>query len=163
MEHSRLIGRVLEDGVLHHTKRGYNFNSFDALLARAAVHWRLLELFLDRSPPGLLAIGPAATSSEPKDYVEASRRVLRSAAMALDLPWIEYHTEEEIRTELRLRARLLPIVVAKSLHKRSKNRQLYLASSSGLAAASQMLDLRVDLDTLPELVEKPVTEKKKRK
>lgn len=141
VQHDELRASVLDCDVLHHSARGFSFGEFKDLLARARVHWLVLSVCLERSSPAVLVLGPPADSRENPEYIEACRRVLRTAAITLSVPIIEYQDEVELQDEMGVRARRLFESIKELVHMADKRRSVRLAAAAGMAGASQMLEL----------------------
>jgi hypothetical protein len=145
VRHDQLRATIIDSDVLHHTARHFSFRSFADMLDRARVHWLILSTCLDRNEPAIIALGPPADKRENRDYIEACCRMLRTAALTLSIPIYEYSSEEEIQTELGLRARCLLTATKQVVSPTSLPRCVLIASSAGIAAAAQMLELPTDV------------------
>jgi hypothetical protein len=144
-ERERLRAKMLDHEVMHHTGRSYSFKSSRDLVERAQTHWLSLSVCCDRHDPGLLAIGPAAQRTEPESYVEACRRILRTAALTLNIPTIEYLDDHDMFEDMGLKYRDLEELLHRVVPKCPKNTYAARAVACGVAAAAQMLELRGDL------------------
>lgn len=144
-EEHRLRAKVISTAVMHHTGRQYSFASPEEMVKRANVHWLSLQMCFERYVPGVLAICPAAQKSEPEAYVEACRKILRTAAITFNVPTIEYHDEQELLEDLGIRQKDLVPLIKRVLPHHTKNRYTYRVIGGGVAAAVQMLELREEL------------------
>lgn len=161
-EEERLRARIVDSKVMHHTGRQYSFDSGPELTKRANVHWLSLQICFERHTPGLIVLGPPAKRSEPAPYVEACRRILRTGALALSLPTIEYQNDREMLEDLGLRQREISGLIQRVLPRCPKNQYALMAIAGGIAGAAQMLELRDDLvsratESKPEKVKKNVS------
>jgi hypothetical protein len=145
VQHDTLRGCVIDSDVLHHTARGFKFDTLPEQIARARVHWLVLSIWLEREKDAVIVLGPPADRRENPNYVEACRRTIRTAAVSMAIPLLEYETEEEVQTEVGLRSRRLFDRVREIVPITKPPRGVLLATAAGVAGAAQLLELRIDV------------------
>lgn len=75
------------------------------LQKKARIHVKILDVILERFPPLIIAVGPAAISTEPELHVEAARLVLRLAVAGMReqgfrIELAEWRTKAEVTDAL---------------------------------------------------------------
>lgn len=139
-----LRAKVIDFDVMHHqTFRKFSFSSLADLINRASVHWLLLSVCFERYTPDLVVLGPPAQNKEPGDYVEACRRVIRTATVTGNIPTIEYQTDAEMWRDMRINRRLVHDLISTVVSNCPNNRFAVRTLCGGIAGASQMMELRI--------------------
>jgi len=152
IQHDVLCGCVLDSDVLHHTVRGFRFDTLADQIARVRVHWLVLSIWLERARDAIVVVGPPADPKEDPNYVEACRRALRTATVAMAVPLLEYSSELDVQGEVGLKSRRLFERVRRIVPLVKPPRSVMVAAVAGVVGASQMLEMDID----------PVSREKKR-